>query len=200
MKLKDYAKQQGISYKTAWRWWKAGKLPGHQMDTGTILVEMTRDTALAPKPERVAIYARVSSHEPAANLERQAERLVSYCAAKGYQVSKIVKEIASSVNDGRPKLLALLEDQSIRLIVVEHKDRATRFGFRYLDTLLRGQGRAIEVVNLAENDQEDLLADLTAILYSFTARLYGQRRAKRKTETVIRTLEAGESEGPDATG
>ena len=77
MKLKDYAKQQGISYKTAWRWWKAGKLPGHQMDTGTILVETTRDTALAPKPERVAIYARVSSHEHAATLERQVERLVS---------------------------------------------------------------------------------------------------------------------------
>jgi putative resolvase len=96
-------------------------------------------------------------------------------------------------------LLALLEDQSITLIVVEHKDRATRFGFRYLDTLLRGQGRAIEVVNLAENGQEDLMADLTAILYSFTARLYGRRRAKRKTETVIRTLEAGESEEPDAT-
>jgi putative resolvase len=197
MKLKDYAKQQGISYKTAWRWWKAGKLPGHQMDTGTILV----DTAPQPVPAktgRVAIYARVSSHEHAANLERQAERLVSYCASRGYQVSKVVKEIASGVNDSRPKLLALLEDQGITLIVVEHKDRATRFGFRYLDTLLRGQGRAIEVVNLADNGQEDLLADLTAILYSFTARLYGQRRAKRKTESIIASLEAGE--GTDATG
>lgn len=70
MKLKDYAKQQGISYKTAWRWWKAGKLPGHQMDTGTILVDTAPE--LAPSmPERVAIYARVSSHEHAANLERQ---------------------------------------------------------------------------------------------------------------------------------
>jgi putative resolvase len=103
------------------------------------------------------------------------------------------------VNDSRPKFLSLLEDQGISLIVVEHKDRATRFGFRYLDTLLRGQGRAMEVVNLADNGQEDLLADLTAILYSFTARLYGQRRAKRKTETIIRALEVGESEAEDAT-
>jgi putative resolvase len=84
--------------------------------------------------------------------------------------------------------------------VVEHKDRATRCGFRYLDTLLHSQGRAIEVVNLAENGREDLLADLTAILSSFTARLYDQRRASRKTETIIRTLEAGESEADDATG
>jgi len=84
--------------------------------------------------------------------------------------------------------------------VVEHTDRLTRFGFRYLETLLKSQGRAIEVGNQAENDQEDLLADLTAILYSFTARLYGQRRAKRQTETVIRALEAGESEGEHAPG
>src|SRR5262245_42372329 len=132
MKLKDYAKQQGISYRTAWRWWKMGKLPGHQMDTGTILIETTSEQA-EKKPERVAIYARVSSHEQAANLERQAERLVSYCAAKGYQVSKVVKEIAAGVNDSRPKFLSLLEDQGITLIVVEHKDRATRFGFRSLD-------------------------------------------------------------------
>jgi len=198
VKLKDYAKQQGMSYKTAWRWWKAGKLSGHQVDTGTILV----DTAPQPIPERrerVAIYARVSSHEHAANLERQAERLVAYCTSRGYQVSKVVKEIASGVNDSRPKFLSLLADQGMTLIVVEHKDRATRFGFRYLDTLLRGQGRAIEVVNLADNGQEDLIADLTAILYSFTARWYGQRRARRKTETLIRALEAGESEGNDAT-
>lgn len=152
------------------------------------------------KPQRVAIYARVSLPEHQANLDRQAEQLLSYCAAKGYQVGKIVKEIASGVNDSRPKLLALLEDQAITLIVVEQKDRLTRFGFRFLDTLLRGQGRALEVVNEAGNETEELLADLTSILYAFCARLYGQRRAKRKTETVIRTLEAGESGGEHATG
>jgi putative resolvase len=151
-------------------------------------------------PQRVAIYASVSSAENKPNLDGQAERLVAYCAAKGYQVSRVVKEIGSGVNDARPKLLALSEDHTIGLIVVEHKDRATRCGFRYLDTLLHSQGRAIEVVNLAENGREDLLADLTAILYSFTARLYGRRRASRKTETIIRTLEAGESEADDATG
>jgi putative resolvase len=115
-------------------------------------------------------------------------------------VSKIVTEIASGVNDSRPKLLALFEDQAITLIVVEQKDQLTRFGFRYLATLLKSQGWAIEGVNQAENDQEDLLADLRAILYSFTARLYGQRRAQRKTAPVMRALEAGESEGEHAAG
>lgn len=58
----------------------------------------------------------------------------------------------------------------------------------------------MEVVNEAGNETEDLFADLTSILYSFSARLYGQRWAKRKTESVIRTLEAGESEGRHAIG
>jgi predicted site-specific integrase-resolvase len=41
----------------------------------------------------------------------------------------------------------------------------------------------------AENNTEDLLADLTSIIYSFCARLYGQRRAKRKTEKIVQELE-----------
>jgi predicted site-specific integrase-resolvase len=80
------------------------------------------------------------------------------------------------------------------VIVVEHKDRATRFGFRYLETLLERQGRRIEVVNLSEDGREDLVSDLVAIFYSFSARMYGQRRAKRKTEAIIKEL----TEGGDA--
>ena len=95
-------------------------------------------------------------------------------------MSKVVKEIGSGVNDNRAKFLALLEDQQVRTIVVEHKDRATRFGFRYLDTLLKGQGRVIEVVNLAEDNREELLADLVSLVSSFAARLYGQRAGQTK--------------------
>ena len=135
--------------------------------------------------ERVVIYARVSSPEHKENMERQVERLLHYCTVRGYQVAQLIKEIASGVNDSRPKLLALLKDQTATRIVVEHKDRLTRFGFRYLETLLEIQGRTIEVVNVAENDKEDLIADLVAIVYSFTARLYGQRRAKHKTEAIV---------------
>jgi predicted site-specific integrase-resolvase len=101
------------------------------------------------------------------------------------------------VNDSRLKLVALLKNMSITTIVVEHRDRLTRFGFHYLETLLETQGRKIEVVNMAENDKEDLIADLVAIIYSFTARLYGQRRAKRKTERIVAELEAKEDD--DAT-
>ena len=193
MKLSQYAKQQGISYRTALRWWQAGLIKGYQATTGTIIVA-EEPPKEAYTVNRVAIYARVGSIEHRANLERQVERLEDYCAAKGYQVAMVVKEIASGVNDSRPKLLAVLKDPTVTRIVVEHKDRLTRFGFRYLDTLLELAGRQIEVVNLADNDREDLLADLVSIVYSFAARLYGQRRAKRKTERIVQELQAEEKE------
>lgn len=187
MKLSQYAKQQGISYRTAFRWWQAGQIKGYQAPSGTIIVT---EGETPPQAEKVAIYARVSSQEHKENLERQVDRLQLYCRAKGYQVALVVKEVASGVNDSRPKLLSLLKDTSVTRIVVEHKDRLTRFGANYIVTLLEAQGRCVEMVNLAEDDQEDLIQDLSSIIYSFCARMYGQRRAKRKTEQLIKELEA----------
>ena len=164
------------------------------MATGTIII--TEDDQ-PRRPQKVAIYTRVSAAENRPNLETQTERLLSYCVAKGYQVHKAVKEVGSGINDKRRKLLKLLADPTITVIVVEHKDRLTRFGFRYIETLLEQQGRRVEVVNLADNGKEDVLEDLVAIIYSFCARLYGVRRAKRKTERVVKELEAnnGDEEG-----
>ena len=193
MKLSDYAKQQGISYRTAFRWWKAGAIKGYQAPSGTIIV--TEGEKPSSVPEKVAVYARVSSAEHKDNLDRQAVRMVEYCTAKGYQVSEVVKEIASGVNETRPKLLALLRETDVTRIVVEHKDRLTRFGFRYIEALLQVQGRTVEVVNLAENDTEDLIQDLSSIFYSFCAWLYGPRRAKRKTERIVQELQTN---GEDA--
>ena len=189
MKLSQYAKQQGISYRTALRWFRDGTIQGYQAPSGTIIVTEREPMQAVQK---VAIYARVSSAEHRANLERQAERLTQYCTARGYQVAQVVKEIASGVNDSRPKLLSLLKDPSITRVVVEHRDRLTRFGFHYIDALFTVQGRTIEVVNPAQNDTEELLADLTSIIYRFCARLYGQRRAKRKTEKLVDQLQAKE--------
>jgi len=189
MKLSQYAKQQGISYRTALRWFRDGTIQGYQAPSGTIIVTEREPVQAVQK---VAIYARVSSSEHRENLERQAERVAQYCTVRGYQVAMVVKEIASGVNDSRPKLLSLLKDTTITRIVVEHRDRLTRFGFHYIGTLFSVQGRVIEVVNPAQNDTEELLADLTSIIYSFCARLYGQRRAKRKTERLVQELQAKE--------
>ena len=155
------------------------------MDTGTIII--TEDD-VPERAQKVVIYTRVSAAENRPNLDTQAEQLSSYCSAKGYQVHKIVKEVGSGINDNRQKLLKLLADPTMTVVVVEHKDRLTRFGFRYIETLLEQQGRRVEVVNLADDGKEDLLEDLVSIIYSFCARLYGVRRAKRRTERIVKQL------------
>ena len=82
MKLSLYAKQQGISSRTALRWFRAGTLRGYQAPTGTIIVT-EGESAPATQPQTVAVYARVSSPEHRENLERQAARLADYCATRG---------------------------------------------------------------------------------------------------------------------
>jgi predicted site-specific integrase-resolvase len=86
MKLGQYAKQQGIRYRTALRWFRAGMITGYQAPTGTIIV--TEGAVVSPvRPEQVAIYARVSSPAHREHLERQAARLVDDCAPRGYRGS-----------------------------------------------------------------------------------------------------------------
>jgi predicted site-specific integrase-resolvase len=195
MKLSVYAHTLGVSYRTAWRWFKAGKVPGFQADTGTIIItEPAMDASPTAGHPKTVIYTRVSAAENKHNLEEQARRLRDYCAAKGYRVTAVVKEIGSGVNDKRPKLMKLLKDPTVGLIVVEHKDRLTRFGYNYIEQLLAVQGRKIEVINLAEDGKEDLSQDFVRIVTSFCARLYGQRRSKRKTEQLIAELQ-GHEEG-----
>jgi predicted site-specific integrase-resolvase len=74
-------------------------------------------------------------------------------------------------------------------------DENTRFGFRDIETLLKATEREMEVVNTAETATEDLLADVTSLVYSLCARLSGQRSAQRKTEQLVQEWEA-----PDAAG
>lgn len=192
MKLSDYAKKLGIHYVTAFRYWKAGRVQGYKTHTGTIIVTESLDQF--NKELKVAIYARVSSSENKDNLETQLSRLRSFASAKGLKIYKEIAEVGSGVNDSRKKFLSLLKDKDINLIIVEHKDRLTRFGFNFIELLLNNENRKIEVINNSLNDREDLLQDFISIITSFCARIYGQRRSKRKTEKIIKELEDSNNE------
>lgn len=184
MKLSTYARQLGVTYKTAYRWWKAGKLDAYQLDTGTVIV---RDP-LKVSANHVALYARVSSVDQKNDLERQLERLKDYAAAQGYQVTRMVSEIGSGLNDRRPKFLKLLTDPTIGVIVVEHRDRGTRFGFTYIEQLLAMQGRRLEVVFPKDTD-DDLVSDFVSIITSMAARIYGRRNSRHKAEQIKHCVE-----------
>lgn len=184
MKISQFAKIHGVTYRTVWNWINRGEVQIEHTKTGrvNIITEIKKE-------QRVAIYARVSSSENKSNLETQVNRLISYANAKGYKVDKVVKEIGSGLNDKRPNLEKLLLDESITHIIVEHKDRLARFGLNYIEKLLSLQGRQIEIVNNLDSERDDLMADFVSIITSFCARLYGLRRTKRKTEQLIKELE-----------
>ena len=186
MKLSQYAKKAGISYKTAWRWYKAGTLDAYQTPTGMVVVRDPQMERVGTGP--IVLYARVSSAAQKSDLERQVHRLRDYAAAGGYQVAKEVTEIASGLNESRPKFLKLLADPTIGTIVVEHKDRSTRFGWNYITTLMEGQGRRMEAL-FPDESKDDLLNDFVSIITRMAARLYGRRGSKRRAERIKQGVE-----------
>ena len=186
MKLSQYAKQTGVSYKTAWRWYKAGTLDAYRTETGTVIVRDAAD--VKPVTGRIALYARVSSIGQKDDLDRQLHRLKDYAAAKGYQVSKEVIEIASGLNDTRPKLEKLLADTSIGTIVVENRERLTRFGSHSSETLLEAQGRHLEMIFPGDTGDE-LVDDFVSVITSMAARIYGRRQSKRRAEKMKQCVE-----------
>jgi putative resolvase len=155
MKLSAYACSLGVSDRTAWRWFKAGKVAGFQADTGAILVtEAIVEAVPAIANPKTVIHTRVSAAENQDHLEGQAKRRMDYCAAKGYPVAAVVKEIGSGVNDTRPKLLKWLTDPTVGQIGMEPKDRLTRFGFNYIEPWLAMQGRKTERIRAELQNEE----------------------------------------------
>ena len=183
LKISEYAKKVRCTVRTVWNRINAGRLEAKKTDHGWRIL---LDDGIAEP--RYAVYARVSSTENRDNLERQKQRLLDFCAAKGWKVTKAVEEVGSGLNDERKKLAKLLADESITHIVVEHKDRFSRFGFRYVEQLLRQQGRCIVVINEQDSERAELMEDFVPIITSFTARLNGRRRLRRRTEKLIAEL------------
>src|ERR687888_109873 len=113
MRLKAWAAQQGIHYQTAWRWLRDGKLPvpALQTSSGTILVQ-PGSGARPPDDGGLGLYARVSSHDQRADLDRQVTRLTQWAAAASAsaRVVRVEAEVASGMTGRRPKLRRLLAD------------------------------------------------------------------------------------------
>ena len=185
--LKDYARDHGIKYRAAWNRFKAGKIPSaFKDDFGKILIREDKPN----RPLKVFCYARVSSSQNKANLESQAERIIHFANSSGLPVHSIIKEIGSGLNDKRPKLLKILNDIEITHIVVEHKDRLTRFGFNFLKDWMASRQCQIIVINNVKTDKEDLMQDFISLVTSMVVRLYGLRRSKRKTKQLIKEFQS----------
>ncbi|USS41034.1 IS607 family transposase [Thermococcus aggregans] len=182
----EVAKRLGVSTMTVRRWIKAGKIKAYQIGREFRIPESEVLRLLEGKlPDKVVIYARVSSRDQKEDLERQVEYLKNYCSTKGYQVTKILTDISSGLNENRKglkKLFKLVESGEITKVVITYRDRLTRFGFKYLEQYFNSHGVEIEVIfdDEEKTPEKELVEDLLAIVTSFAGKLYGMRSHKKK--------------------
>lgn len=115
-------------------------------------------------------------------------RLVEWAAAQGLRVSHTVSEVGSGIDGGRPKPRRLLGDATVDSIAVEHRDRLARLGSEYIGVALSAAGRRLLVMETSELD-DDLVRDMTQVLTSLCARLYGRRSARTRAQRALRCAE-----------
>ena len=137
-------------------------------------------------------YARVSSNDQKqkGDLDRQSQRLSEYCAKKGWRVTHIIKDVGSGLNDNRSGFIRLTDmvlNKKVNKLVVEHKDRLTRFQFNFIKKIFESYGCEVIVIDGADvSNDEELATDIMSLMASFSGKFYGrrsaERRKKKKTE------------------
>lgn len=182
--ITEAAELMGVTPKTLREWEKTGKIKSIRTEGGHRRYQIT--DLLGGKTEKAitVAYARVSSHDQKADLDRQKLVLESYCAAKGYDF-EIIADLGSGMNykkKGLIRLIKLLCSSQIDRLVITHKDRLLRFGSELIFSLCEIYGCEVVIINKSAEStfEEDLAQDVLEIITVFSARLYGSRSHKNK--------------------
>lgn len=185
----EAAKALGVAPLTLRRWHETGRLmPDYVTDGGRRRYDLARlrpqlhRAAAGPADRKTIAYARVSSHDQKADLQRQAQVLESYCAAQGWTF-EVVSDLGSGMNYRKRGLGRLLDDvisDRVGRIVLTHKDRLLRFGAELVFAICEVKGVEVVILNKGEGAtfEEDLADDVLEIIAVFSARLYGARSRK----------------------
>ena len=164
-------------------------VPFERTATGAIIVHDPKyeTTPTTSNAGGTVCYARVSSGDQKNDLQRQADRLKAFAINLGVKDAQVVTEIGSGVNDKRRALNHLLKDPTVTTIIVEHRDRLARMNASLIESALEASGRRLIVVDDTALD-DDLARDMTEVLTSFCARLYGRKSAKQRAQRALEAL------------
>ena len=190
MLVREWAAREGLNPQTVWKWCREGTMPVpvEQTPTGMWLIHDPKYELFAATSSDNGVtvcYARVSSSDQKQDLTRQADRLKAFALAMGVEQPEVVTEVGSGMNDKRRKLSKILQNPNYTTIIVEHRDRLARMNAGLIESALQAQGRKLIIVDDRELD-DDLVCDMTEVLTSFCARLYGRRSAKRKAKQALK--------------
>ena len=184
MNLAEWAQAQGIHVTTAYRWYREGKLPVPAQKVGRLILVSPETVMSAPAKEGAGLYARVSSHDQKADLDRQVARLSAWVAQAGMPVVRVESEVGSGVNGSRAKVRRLLADPAVSVVVVEHRDRLGRMNTELVEAALSAHSRRLVVLDDGEVT-DDLVRDMVEVLTSFCAGLYGRRSARNRALKAV---------------
>lgn len=192
MLVREWAELEHLHPQTVWKWCRTGKMPVpvERTPSGMWLVHDPKYETPVPsdtKQSRTVCYARVSSADQKADLQRQADRLKAFALSMGVEAPEVVTETGSGMNDKRRKLNRLLSDPTVTTLIVEHRDRLARMNAGLVESALKAQNRRLIVVDDTELD-DDLVRDMTEALTSFCARLYGRRAAKHRAQAALEAM------------
>jgi predicted site-specific integrase-resolvase len=170
--------QLGVCSKTLERWEKEGKIKAYRTPSGQRRYDVDSVVSVAPiKP--TVLYARVSSRNQKADLQRQIEYLITR-----YPGCEVIPDIGSGFNFKRKGLITLLERiyyGDIGMVVVASKDRLCRFGFDLISWFAQRGGCKILVLNNSTlSPEREMVEDILAIIHVFSCRLYGLRKYKKQ--------------------
>lgn len=194
------AKLLGVHVQTLRNWERTGKLKPDSISPGgtrrynqdKILQITGKELPEIEKDERISIaYARVSSHDQKADLQRQAQVLELYCAEHGYKY-ELITDLGSGMNYYKKGLTTLIHkilENNVRRLILTHKDRLLRFGAELIFSICEAKGVEVVILNKGEEKasfEEDLAKDVLEIITVFSARLYGSR--SRKNKRIIEQL------------
>jgi len=182
--LTEWARLQGIHPQTAYRWFREGMLPVPAVRVNSRSVLVAPDAVIAPAQGGTGLYARVSSHDQRADLDRQVARLTAWAAQSGCAVVRVEAEVGSGMNGARPRARRLLADPGVQTVVVEHRDRLGRMNTELVESALSAHGRRLVVLDDGEVD-DDLVRDMVEVLTTFCARLYGRRSARNRALKAV---------------
>lgn len=185
VKIGEAAALLGVAVGTLRKWEATGELvPSRKTAGGTRYYAVADLLGLGDSDAPTVCYARVSSHDQKADLERQHAMLEAYCAAKGWR-SEVIKDLGSGMNYRKPglnKLLEMILRKQMKRLVITHKDRLLRFGSELVFALCAHQQIEIVIIHKGEQPtfEEELAKDVLEIITVFSARLYGSRSKKNK--------------------
>jgi len=189
----EVAELKAVSVDTVRRWEKEGKIKSIRTDGGHRRYKLS--DFVEQKLGKTIAYARVSSHDQKADLDRQDAVLSAYCVSKGWNF-EVVRDLGSGMNyrkKGLNKLITALLDGEVARLVINHKDRLLRFGSELIFAICEYHDVEVIILNKKEDAtfEEDLASDVLEIITVFSASIYCSRSSNNKKiiENLAKSIE-----------